>query len=165
MKAPFSLVLAAAAVLVLPVPAAAERQSWITTHQTTRFEDIVQMSAFADADQGPDRLSLYCDTSNRFRIIILPKRRVLSDGVTSIVLKIDDRAAIVMQANAFAENGDETDVVVPLNTDQVERAIIGAKKVRLHYGPPGQPGADASFTFDNLAAGQADVLKVCPVGR
>lgn len=164
MKARFAL-LAAAAALALAVPAAAERQSWVTTHQTTRFEDIVQMSAFADADSGPDRLSLYCDTSNRFRIIILPKRQVLSDGVTSIVFKIDDRAPIVMQANAFAENGDETDVVVPLNTDRIERTIIGARKVALYYGPPGEPAAEATFTFENLAAGQADVLKVCPVGR
>jgi hypothetical protein len=164
MNARFPL-LAATAALFIAVPAAAERQSWVTIHQATRFEDIIQMSAFADADSGPDRLSLYCDTANRFRIIIMPKRYVLSDGVTKIVFKIDDRAPIVMQANAFAENGDDTDVVVPLNTDQIERAIIGAKKVALHYGPPGEPAADATFTFDNLAAGQADVLKICPVGR
>ncbi len=160
-----SVLLAALAALAATLPAAAARQDWVTNHQPTRFEDIVQMSAFADADEGPDRLSLYCDTSNRFRIIIFPNRYVLSEGVTSIVFKIDDRKPIVMQANAFKENSDDTDVVVPINTDPVERAIIGAKKVSLHYGPPGEPAAEASFTFGNLAAGQADVLKVCPVGR
>src|ERR1700748_1400890 len=100
-----------AAACLAAAPALAGRQSWQTTHQSTRFEDIIQMSAFADADQGPDRMSLYCDTSNRFRVLIFPKRFVLTEGVTQITLKIDDRAPMVMNANAFGD--DDTDVVVP----------------------------------------------------
>ena len=152
-----------AAACLAAAPALAGRQSWQTTHQATRFEDIVQMSAFADADQGPDRMSLYCDTSNRFRVLIFPKRFVLTEGVTQITLKIDDRAPMVMNANAFGD--DDTDVVVPLNTDLVERAISGATHVTVHYGPPGVPASDASFTFEGLEASAKDVLKVCPLGR
>jgi hypothetical protein len=157
-------------VLVLVAsPAAAERQSWQTTHQATRFEDVVQMSAFADADKGPDRMNLYCDSSNGFRLLIFPKRFVLSEGETKITLKIDDRPPVVMEANAFADDdggkAPDTDVVVPLNTDLVERAIGAAQHVTVHYAPPGVPAADASFTFENLASGQAEMLKVCPVGH
>jgi len=144
-------------------PAAAERQSWVTTHQSTRFEDIVQMSAFADADEGPDRMSLYCDTSNGFRLLIFPHRLVMTEGVTKIVLKIDDAAPLTMDANAFGD--EDTDVVVPLNTDLVERAIGKATHVSVHYAATGVAAADASFTFDNLAAGEKAMLKVCPIGR
>jgi hypothetical protein len=144
-------------------PALAERQAWVTSHQSTRFEEITQMAAFADADQGPDRMSLYCDTSNSFRILITPKRFVLTEGETKITLKIDDRPPVTMNANAFGD--DDTDVVVPLNTDLVERALARASHVTVHYGPPGVAAADASFTFENLAADQPAVLKVCPLGR
>jgi hypothetical protein len=88
---------------------------------------------------------------------------VLTEGVTKITVKIDDNAPVTMNANAFGD--DDTDVVVPLNTDLVERAIGAARHVTVHYGPPGVPAADVSFTFDNLAAGQPGVMKVCPLGR
>lgn len=159
MKRPVALI----AALLAAGPAFAERQEWKTTHQSTRFEDITQMSAFADADKGPDRMSLYCDTSNGFRILIFPKRFVLSEGVTKITLKIDDRPVVTMDANAFGD--DDTDVVVPLNTDLVERALGQAHHVVVHYGPPGVPAADVSFSFENLAANEPAVLKVCPLGR
>jgi hypothetical protein len=152
-----------AAACLAATPALAERQSWQTSHQSTRFEDIIQMQAFADADQGPDRLGLYCDTSNGFRVLIFPKRFVLSEGATKISIRIDDKTPIIMDANAFGD--DDTDVVVPLNTDKVERAISAASHVTIHYGPPGVPAADVSFTFEGLAAAQKDVLKVCPLGR
>jgi hypothetical protein len=155
--------IALVAACLVVTPALAERQSWVTTHQSTRFEDITQMAAFADADQGPDRMSLYCDTSNGFRILILPKRFVLTEGETRITLKIDDRPPVTMNANAFGD--DDTDVVVPLNTDLVERALGKASHVTVHYGPPGVPASDVSFTFENLAADQPAVLKVCPLGR
>jgi hypothetical protein len=160
MKSPFVL---AALLLTAASASAAERQAWQTTHQTTRFEDIVQMSAFADADRGPDRMNLYCDTSNGFRLLIFPHRLVLSEGETKITLTIDNQPPVTMNANAFGDK--DTDVVVPLDTDLIERAIGAAHHVMVHYGPPGVPAADASFTFDGLPAGQAQMLKVCPVTR
>ena len=165
MKTAFLLI----ATCIAAAPALAERQSWQTTHQATRFEDITQMSAFADADQGPDRMNLYCDTSNGFRLLIFPKHFVLSEGETKITVKIDDRPAVIMEANAFADDDEgkapDTDVVVPLNTDLVERALGAARHVTVHYGPPGVAASEVSFTFDNMAAGQKDMLKVCPLGR
>ena len=49
--------------------AAASHQDWQITHQADRFVDRVMMEAWADADKGPARMELYCDTETGFRVM------------------------------------------------------------------------------------------------
>jgi len=141
--------------------AAPAHQDWVVSHQPDRFMDRVLMEAWADADKGPARMALYCDTENGFRVMFLPHRNLMPEGPAGVSLTIDDAKPVVMVGDAF---GDEaTEVVTVHDTDRIQKALAGAHHVvaRFEYGAR-QVGEDA-FTFGDLAAQRVTLMKVCPV--
>ena len=70
--------------------AQAAHQDWTVRHQPDRFMDRVMMEAWADADKGPARIELYCDTETGFRVMFMPHRDLMPEGPSQVTLTIDD---------------------------------------------------------------------------
>ena len=141
--------------------AAASHQDWTVTHQPDRFVDRVMMEAWADADKGPARMELYCDTETGFRVMFMPHRDLMAEGPSQITLTIDGATPVTMTGDAFGD--DTTDVVTLHDNRRVERALAGAHHVTAHFVGVDGHGGDDAFTFGDLGAQQAMLLKVCPV--
>ena len=140
--------------------AAPAHQDWVISHQPDRFVDRVMMEAWADADKGAARMQLYCDTESGFRVMFMPHRDLMPEGSAKLVLTIDDKP-FNMDGDAFGD--DTTDVVTVHNTDRIQRALSTAHHVSVHFvGLQGKSGEDA-FTFGDLSAERATLMKVCPV--
>ncbi|MBN9589769.1 MAG: hypothetical protein BGN85_12775 [Alphaproteobacteria bacterium 64-11] len=135
-------------------------EAWQVRHQPDRFVDRVMMEAFADADKGPARLSLYCDTENGFRVMLMPHQALMPEGPAQISFRIDDGAPVTLSGNAFGD--DTTDVVTVYGTAHIQPALAAARHVAIHYAGGGASG-DLGFTFAGLAAGEPQVMKICPV--
>jgi hypothetical protein len=143
------------------MPALAAHQDWTVRHQPDRFVDRVMMEAWADADKGPARMMLYCDTESGFRVMFMPHRDLMPEGSAKLTLKIDDARPVPMDGDAFGD--DHTDVVTVHNTDRIQRALAKARHVSVQFvGVRGGSGEDA-FTFGDLAAERATLMKVCPI--
>ena len=141
--------------------AAPAHQDWTIAHQPDRFVDRVMMEAWADADKGPARMTLYCDTESGFRVMFLPHRALMAEGPSRITLTIDDSKPVILNGDAFGD--DDTDVVTVHDSGRLQRALSGAHHVAVHFlGGAGQTGDDA-FSFGDLAAQRATLMKVCPV--
>lgn len=143
------------------VHAAPTHQDWVVRHQPDRFVDRVMMEAWADADKGPARMALYCDTENGFRVMFMPHRNLMPEGPAQLVLTIDDAKPLILAGDAFGES--TTDVVTVHDSDRIQSALSRARRVavRFRYGPT-EVSSDA-FTFGDLAAERATLMKVCPV--
>jgi hypothetical protein len=151
----------AAALFLAASPALAAHQDWTVRHQPDRFMDRVMMEAWADADKGAARMQLYCDTESGFRVMFMPHRDLMPEGSAKLVLTIDDDKPLSLDGDAFGD--DTTDVVTVHNTDRIQRALSTARHVSVHYmGIKGASGDDA-FTFGDLSAERATLMKVCPV--
>ena len=140
--------------------AAPQHQDWQTRHQDDRFVNRVMMQAWADADSGPARLTLYCDTENGFRVMLMPHRALMPEGPAQVRLQIDRQPPVSLSASAFGD--EETDVVTLYGTAPVQSALAKARHVTLHYAGGGASG-EMDFTFGGLEAGQPMVMKVCPL--
>lgn len=138
----------------------ASHQDWRVTHQPDRFMDRIMMEAWADADKGPARMELYCDTESGFRVMFMPHRAVMAEGPSQITLTIDGAKPVALTGDAFGD--DTTDVVTLHDNSRVQQALAGAHHVTAHYiGVDGRMGDDA-FTFGDLAAQRDTLMKVCP---
>jgi hypothetical protein len=141
--------------------AAPAHQDWKIFHQPDRFIDRVMMEAWADADKGPARMTLYCDTESGFRVMFMPHRALMPEGPSRVTLTIDDAKPVVLEGDAFGD--DNTDVVTVHDTARVQRALSTARHITAHFiGGDGKAGDDA-FTFGDLAAERPTLMKVCPV--
>jgi len=143
--------------------AAPAHQDWVVRHQPDRFVDRVMMEAWADADKGPARMTLYCDTETGFRVMFVPHRALMPEGPGQVVLSIDGGKPVTLNDDAFGD--DTTDVVTVHDTDRIQVALSRARHVvaKFQYGPTAV-GEDA-FTFGDLATEQAMVMKTCPLRR
>lgn len=143
------------------VQAAPAHQDWVIRHQPDRFVDRVMMEAWADADRGPARMALYCDTETGFRVMFLPHRALMPEGPGQVTLTIDAGKPVTLNDEAFGD--DTTDVVTVHDTDRIQMALSSAHHVavRFHYGPTAV-GEDG-FTFGDLAAERATLVKTCPL--
>ena len=151
----------AAALLLAATPALAAHQDWTVRHQPDRFVDRVMMEAWADADKGPARMELYCDTETGFRVMFMPHRDLVPEGPSQITISIDDAKPVALTGDAFGD--DKTDVVTLHDNSRVQRALANAHHVTAHFvGVDGRDGDDA-FTFGDLAAQRDTLMKVCPV--
>lgn len=140
---------------------AASHQDWQVTHQPDRFVDRIMMEAWADADKGPARMEIYCDTETGFRVMFMPHRNLMPEGPSQITVAIDGAKPLALTGDAFGD--DKTDVVTLHDNSRIERALAGAHHVTVHYlGLDGRSGDDA-FTFGDLAAQRDTLMKVCPV--
>ena len=143
--------------------AAPAHQDWTISHQADRFVDRVMMEAWADADKGPARMTLYCDTESGFRVMILPHRALMPEGPSLVTLTIDDAKPVTLKGDAFGD--DDTDVVTVHDTDRIQAALARARHVAVQFqGSAGPAGADA-FSFGDLAAQRPMLMKVCPLVR
>jgi hypothetical protein len=150
-----------AALLLASTPAMAAHQDWKISHQPDRFVDRVMMEAWADADKGPARVTLYCDTENGFRVMFLPHRALMPEGPSRVTLTIDGAKPVILNGDAFGD--DETDVVTVHDTARIQRALSTARNITAHFlGGDGKMGDD-TFTFGDLAAQQDTLMKVCPL--
>src|SRR5215475_2304779 len=138
------------------VQAAPARQDWVVSHQPDRFVDRVMMEAWADADKGPARMELYCDTDNGFRVMFLPHRALMPEAPGQVTLSIDGAKPLTLNDDAFGDSA--TDVVTVHDTGRIQAALSVAHQVavQFHYGPTlvGQE----SFTFGNLAAERGTLM-------
>jgi hypothetical protein len=154
-------VLVGVVLLCSAAKAAPAHQDWTVSHQPDRFIDRVLMEAWADADKGPARMELYCDTENGFRVMFMPHRDLIPEGPSRVTLTIDDAKPVVLNADAFGD--DNTDVVTVYDTAKVERSLASAHHVTAQFlGGGGKTGEDG-FTFGNLATRRGTLMKVCPV--
>jgi hypothetical protein len=151
----------AATLLLSATTAEAAHQDWAVSRQDDRFKDRVMMEAWADADSGPARLMLYCDTDNGFRVMFLPHRKLLGEGPARILLTIDKDKPLLLGGDAFGD--DDTDVVTVHDTARIQKALSTARRVTAHF--EGFGAGNDSFTFGDLSAGRAMLMKVCPVAR
>lgn len=151
----------AALLMASLLPAGAAHQDWHIGHQPDRFTDRVMMEAFADADAGPARMTLYCDTDTGFRVMFLPHAELLPEGQAIITLRIDGGKPLRLAGDAFGD--DQTDVVTIHDAMRIQRALSTARHVTARFEGLGGKAADATFTFGDLAAGRATLMKVCPV--
>jgi len=164
MKMPFALIVIGFGLAVLPAQAA--EQDWLVVHET--FGNSMRMAAFADADSGPGRINLYCDTRDGFRIQFSPGRHVMEDGSGRVAFMIDGAAAVLLDAIAL---GKETPELVSVyGSGAVEAALAHARHVDVTFiGYPGigysGTGTKEAFTFKNLGREAATLLKVCPPRR
>ena len=150
------MVLASAAAQAAPA-----HQDWIVRHQPDRFIDRVMMEAWAEADKGPARMTLYCDTENGFRVMFMPHRALMPEGPLRMVLAIDDAKPLTVEGDAFGD--DTTDVVTIHDTDRIQAQLSRAHHVAVKFQVgPNDVGNDA-FTFGDLAAERSTLMKVCPV--
>src|SRR5215470_10683494 len=117
------------------VQAAPAHQDWVVRHQPDRFVDRVMMEAWADADKGPARMELYCDTDNGFRVMFVPHRALMPEGPGQLVMTIDGAKPVVLNDDAFGD--DTTDVVTVHDTDRIQMALSRAHQVavQFQYGP------------------------------
>jgi hypothetical protein len=143
--------------------AAPAHQDWVVRHQPDRFVDRVMMEAWADAEKGPTRMQLYCDTETGFRLMFIPHRALMPEGPGQVILTIDGAKPVTLNDDAFGD--DTTDVVTVHDTDRIQAALSRAHHVvaRYQYGPT-TVGEDA-FSFGNLESEQANLMKVCPLAR
>jgi hypothetical protein len=141
--------------------AAPAHQDWTVSHQPDRFIDRVLMEAWADADKGPARMTLYCDTENGFRVMFMPHRALMPEGPGRVTLTIDDAKPVTLNGDAFGD--DDTDVVTVYDTTRIQRALSGAHHVAVHFLGGDEKTGDDGFTFGDLAAQRATLMKVCPV--
>lgn len=143
--------------------AAPAHQDWVVRHQPDRFVDRVLMEAWADADKGSARMTLYCDTETGFRVMFAPHRVLMPEGPGQVILTIDGAKPVTLNDDAFGD--DTTDVVTIHDTDRIQAALSRAHHVvaRFHYGATAV-GEDA-FTFGNLETEQPTLMKVCPLAR
>ena len=148
----------AALLLLTNTPALAAHQDWTVRHQPDRFMDRVMMEAWADADKGAARMQLYCDTESGFRVMFMPHRDLMPEGSATLVLKIDDAKPLNLDGDAFGD--DSTDVVTVHNTDRIQRALSTARHVSVHYVGLQGAGSDDAFTFGDLSAERATLMKV-----
>ena len=146
--------------LAAGAPAAPQHDGWQVHHQSDRFVDRVLMEATAKADSSPVQLSLYCDTDNGFRILLMPHQALMPEGPTQLSFRIDDNAPVTASGTAFGD--DSTDVVTVYDTARLEAALAAAKHVAIRYTSGGTSG-DLHFTFAGLAADKPMVMKVCPL--
>ena len=147
--------------LLTATPALAAHQDWQVRHQPDRFIDRVMMEAWADADSGPARMTLYCDTENGFRVMFLPHRALIPEGPSRVTLTVDGAKPIVLSGDAFGD--DSTDVVTVHDSGRIQRPLSTARRITAHFvGADGKTGDD-SFTFGDLAAQRDTLMKVCPV--
>ena len=143
-------------------PAWAAHQDWVVRHQPDRFVDRVLMEAWADADKGPDRMTLYCDTENGFRVMFTPRRRLMPEGPAQLTVTIDGAKPVVMAGDAFGD--DATDVVTLHNNERIQKALSTAHHVAIGFrNSAGQPAGDEEFTFGDLAAQRQLLMTTCPV--
>jgi hypothetical protein len=140
--------------------AAPAHQDWVISHQPDRFMDRVLMEAWADADKGPARLELYCDTDSGFRVIFLPHRALVPEGPARITLTIDNAKPVVLEGDAFGD--DDTDVVTIHDTAHIQRAITSAHRVSAHFLSGDGKSGDDAFTLGDLSLQRETLLKVCP---
>ena len=152
----FSLMLVSTAALAAPA-----HQDWVVRHQPDRFVDRVMMEAWADADKGPARMALYCDTENGFRVMFMPHRNLMPEGPAQLILTIDDAKPLTLAGDAFGDR--TTDVVTVHDSERIQAALSHARHVaiKFQYGP-NQVGEDA-FTFGDLSAERPTLMKVCRV--
>jgi hypothetical protein len=150
-----------ATLLLSATMAEAAHQDWAVTHQGDRFKDRVMMEAWADADSGPARLMLYCDTDNGFRVMFLPHRKLLGEGPAQVLLTIDNDKPLLLGGDAFGD--DDTDVVTVHDTAKIQKALSRARRVSAHF--EGFGAGNDSFTFGDLAADRATLMKVCPLQK
>ena len=112
-------------------------------------------------DKGAARMQLYCDTESGFRVMFMPHRNLMPEGSARLVLTIDDAKPLNLDGDAFGD--DSTDVVTVHNTGRIQRARSTARHVAVHYlGIRGGSGDD-TFTFGDLSAERATLMKICPV--
>jgi hypothetical protein len=143
--------------------AAPAHQDWVITHQPDRFVDRVMMEAWADADKGPARMTLYCDTESVFRVMFLPHRALMPEGPSQVTLTIDNAKPVIMKGDAFGD--EDTDVVTVYDTARIQTALSGAHHVAAQFlGGAGPAGGDG-FTFGDLAAQRATLMKICPLSK
>lgn len=151
-----------ASLILSCVPAWGAHQDWVVRHQPDRFTDRIMMEAWADADKGSARMSLYCDTDNGFRVMFMPNRALMPEGPAQITLTIDNAKPVVMEGDAFGE--ETTDVVTVHDNDRIQKALSTARHVAVRIqGGAGQQTAEEDFTFGDLAAERATLMKVCPL--
>ena len=106
-------------------------------------------------------MALYCDTENGFRVMFLPHRALMPEGPGQVILTIDGAKPVILQGDAFGD--DTTDVVTVHDTDRIQGALSRAHHIAVKFQlGPTQVGEDA-FTFGDLAAERATLMKVCPV--
>jgi hypothetical protein len=135
----------------------------VVSHQPDRFMDRVLMEAWADADKGPARMELYCDTDNGFRVMFLPHRALLPEGPSQVTLTIDSAKPVILNADAFGD--DNTDVVTVYDTAKIQRALASAHQVTAQFlGGGGKTGED-TFTLGDLTTQRDTLMKVCPVTK
>jgi hypothetical protein len=161
MKMPFALLVTILGLAVLP--AQAEEQGWRVVHES--FGNGARMAAFADADSGPGRINLYCDTRDGFRIQLSPGRHVMEDGPGRIAFTIDGAAPILLGAIALGE--ETTELVSVYGSGAAEAAFAHAHHVDvtfIGYSGIGYSGTRTkeAFTFKNLGDEATTLLKVCP---
>lgn len=119
------------------------------------------MEAWADADNGPARMALYCDTENGFRVMFLPHRALMPEGPGQVTLAIDGGKPITMNGDAFGD--DNTDVVTVYDTARIQAALSGARHVAVRFQGAAAAVGEDSFTFGDLTAQRSMLMKVCPV--
>jgi hypothetical protein len=144
-------------------PSLAASRAWEVRHQSGAYGEETDMSAFADADSGPDRINLYCDSRDGFRVMISPHRLAMTAGTGHVILTIDEGQPVTLSANAFGDDAKDTDIVTVYDTDKIEEALSGASHVTVKFLGYDNSGSQAAFTFQGLAAEKATVLKTCPV--
>jgi hypothetical protein len=106
-------------------------------------------------------MTLYCDTENGFRVMFLPHRALMPEGPLRMVLAIDGAKPLTVEGDAFGD--DTTDVVTIHDTDRIQAQLSRAHHVAVKFQVgPHDVGNDA-FTFGDLAAERATLMKVCPV--
>jgi hypothetical protein len=151
---------------LLGCPAAfAARQAWQIHRQSGAYGQETSMAAFADADSGPDRMNLYCDSRDGFRVIFSPHRLAMTAGSGHIVLTIDGGPPVTLTANAFGDDAKDTDVVTVYDTARIEEALSAATHVTVRFVGYDNSTSQTAFTFDGLAAEKATLLGVCPISR
>ena len=153
----------AAALVISASPALAAHQDWTIHHQPDRFVDRVMMEAWADADKGPARMSLYCDTENGFRVMFIPHRNLMAEGPAQLTLTIDDGKPLILGGDAFGD--DTTDVVTVHDSDRIQTALSRAHHVAVKFQNGPAPAGDDAFTFGDLGAERDTLMKTCPVKR
>jgi hypothetical protein len=155
--------LVVAMAVTLAAPSLAASQAWQVRHQSGAYGEEIDMSAFADADSGPDRINIYCDSRDGFRLMISPHRLAMTAGTGHVILTIDGGQPVTLAANAFGDDAMDTDIVTVYNTDKIEEALSGASHVTVKFVGYDNSASQAAFTFQGMAAEKAAVLKTCPL--
>jgi len=156
------LVVLALVLSVSPTASFAARQAWHVTRQAGPYGEDVTMSAFADADGGPDRMDLYCDTRDGFRVIFSPHRLAMTAGSGHVVLTIDGGAPVTLTANAFGDDAKDTDVVTVYDTARIEEALSAASHMTVKFIGYDNSTSQAAFTLEGLSADKDTLLRTCP---